>query len=94
MDEGRDRFTSPYFFEAGFFAVAFFAAGFFAAVFFVPDAAFAPSVEAFFAPPRPRAALAASFFSRPGQSMFGQSFQGPRAVVTTTIGTPQSGHSS
>ena len=36
----------------------------------------------------------AAFFSRPGQSMLGQSFQGPRAVVTTTMGAPQSGQAS
>ena len=76
-------FFAVVFFAVVFFAGAFFAGVFFSAPFFVPAAFFAP-----------RAALAAARFSRPGQSMLGQSFQGPRAVSTTTIGAPQSGHSS
>lgn len=49
----------------------------------------------FFRVPRRAPRLgAAAFFSRPGHSMLGQSFQGPRAVVTTTSGAPQSGQVS
>ena len=41
-------------------------------------------------------ALAFSFSScsLPGQSKLGQSFQGPRLVVTTTNGAPQCSHTS
>ena len=45
------------------------------------------------APPL-RAPDAFAFSSLPGQPKLGQSFQGPRAVVTTTRGAPQSGQTS
>ena len=69
------------FLTAGFLVAAFLAAGFLAGAALVPV-------------PRPRPRPAAAFFSLPGQSMLGQSFHGPRAVVTMTMGAPQSGHSS
>jgi hypothetical protein len=40
------------------------------------------------------AAFAFSSSSLPGQSKLGQSFQGPRAVFTTTMGAPQCSHTS
>ena len=69
------------FLAADFLVAAFLAAGFLAEAALVPV-------------PRLRPRPAAAFFSLPGQSMLGQSFHGPRAVVTMTMGAPQSGHSS
>ena len=71
------------FFVVDFLVVDFLAAVFLAALFLVV-AAFLPLAA------RPRA----GFFSLLGQSMFTQMRQGPRAVLTTTIGAPHSGQVS
>ena len=55
-------------------------------------------LEAAFRPPLERApffsAFAFSSSSLPGQSKFGHSFHGPRAVLMTTMGAPQCSHTS
>ena len=63
-------------------AAALLVAAFFAAGFFA--AVFFPFDAAF----------SASSCSLPGQSKFGQSFHGPRAVVTITSGAPQCSQTS
>ena len=78
-----------YSFAAAFFDVVFFAAVFLAGAFFA--AGFA-AFSAFFA--SAFAAFSAASRSLPEQLKFGHSFHGPRAVVTMTMGAPQSGQVS
>ena len=75
------------FFAAGFLAAAFLAGAFFAAGFSASSCALAARAAAL-------AAFSSSARAFPGQSMFTQMRQGPRVVVTCTMGAPQSGHTS